>query len=264
MQRLIVTIDGPAGSGKSTVAQLLARRMKLCYLDTGAMYRALAVRCIESRIHTKVSPQRVEALAAQTRIEFDWSTDPPRLLVDGRDLSARVRDPDVTQAVGDVAAIPGVRAVLVDQQQRIGRQHPRLITEGRDQGSVVFPDAEAKFYLDASLDVRAQRRAAQFRQSGHEARKEEVQAAIAHRDDRDRGRSEGPLDQPDDAIHIDSSSLTLDQVVDQIIDKIEARLELNPRHINVSSIQKGQDDGQEQDPGRERGQATGSPSEAST
>ena len=232
MERLIITIDGPAGSGKSTVAQLLAKRMGLRFLDTGAMYRGLAVCCLDNRIDPRVEPLRVAELARSTRILFDWDRDPPQLRVDDRDVSGRIRDPDVTEIVSDVASIPAVRQVMVDQQRRIGEESSGLVTEGRDQGSVVFPEAQAKFYLDASLSVRAQRRTDQFRGAGQEAQRQEVQDAIQNRDERDRGRSEGPLNQPKDAIRIDTSQLSLDQVVDLLEAKVRSRLTQSPLAVN--------------------------------
>ncbi|MEO0475707.1 MAG: (d)CMP kinase, partial [Planctomycetota bacterium] len=157
--QLIVTIDGPAGSGKSTLARQLAARLGLDFLDTGAMYRGVAAKAIERGIDIPNEPYYVTELARNCPLRFDWATDPPRLYARGADVTDRLRDRDVTDAVSDVAAIGGVRQVLVHEQRCIGEEHPRLVTEGRDQGSIVFPEAEVKFYLDASPAVRATRRA---------------------------------------------------------------------------------------------------------
>ncbi len=196
MQRLVVTIDGTAGSGKSTVAQLLAKRLDAKYLDTGAMYRAFAVRCMDARVNAKTHPSEAVELAQRTQLAFHWDTVPPRLLIDGHDPGQRIRDPDVTAIVSDVASVPGVRQVMVAHQREIGRRHPRLVAEGRDQGSVVFPDAQAKFYLDASPQVRAKRRAQQYSDSGQRPQEHQVLDAILDRDQRDRQRQHSPLPLP--------------------------------------------------------------------
>ena len=213
MAPLIITVDGPAGSGKSTVARCLAQGLGLEFLDTGAMYRGLTAHCLDHGITPAHDPEGVVNLARQVRMHFDWSKTPPRLHVGGRDITARLRDPDVTRSVSDVAAIPQVRQVLVATQRRIGTTHQRLVTEGRDQGSVVFPHARVKFYLDATPRVRARRRAAQLRDAGREADETEILAQIMQRDRKDTTRTDGPLICPDDATRIDTSDMTLPDVV---------------------------------------------------
>ncbi len=158
-------------------------------------------------------------------MRFDWQADPPRLTVGRVDVTDRLRDGDVTEAVSDVAAIPGVRQVLVDNQRRIGREHPRLVTEGRDQGSVVFPDAEAKFYLDANPSIRAKRRADQLKAAGKPANLEAIRESIIQRDRKDSSRADAPLICPDDAERIDTSEMTLDQVVDLLESKVRATID---------------------------------------
>ena len=155
---MILTIDGPAGSGKTTVAHALARHLGLDSLDTGAMYRSVALLAIEAGVKPE-DHQAVVALAREHRIDFDWSTVPPRILLDDRDVDARLRQTDVSEIVSRIAGIPELRNAMVDAQRAIAARHPRLVTEGRDQGSVVFPDAEVRFYLDADSGVRATRRA---------------------------------------------------------------------------------------------------------
>ncbi len=219
---LIVTIDGPAGAGKSSVARRLARRLGIAFLDTGAMYRAVAAAAIDGGVDPTDYPATAE-LAESLHMRFVWDDDPPRLLVDGRDLTHRLRDPDVTRAVSDVASNGGVRRELVGQQRRIGAEHPRLVTEGRDQGSVVFPDAAVKFYLDATPEVRAHRRALQLREAGREADERKLLEQMRYRDERDRTRADGPLVCPGDAIVVDSSDMTLEQVVAHLNDQVETR-----------------------------------------
>lgn len=224
IDRLIVTIDGPAGSGKSTLARQLANRLGLDFLDTGAMYRAIAAKSIERGIDIVEEPYYVVELARNCPLRFDWKTDPPRLFAREADVTDRLRDPDVTGSVSDVAAIGAVRSVLVENQRRIGDEHPRLVTEGRDQGSIVFPRADVKFYLDASPAVRAQRRADQLREMGKPVQLESIRQNIIERDRKDSSRPDGPLICPDDAIRIDTSDMTLDDVLDLLEQNVRVRV----------------------------------------
>lgn len=224
MGQLIITLDGPAGSGKSTVAGLLAKRLGMELLDTGAMYRGLTAYCLDHGIDPVSQPESVAETARKTTIRFDWSSDPPRLHVAGQDITDRLRDPDVTTCVNDVASIADVRLVLVGAQRRIADEHPRLVTEGRDQGSVVFPKAAVKFYLDANPQVRAARRAQQLRRAGQAADEAQILKRITQRDHRDTHRQDGPLICPDDATRVDTSGLTLDQVVDLLEEAVRRRV----------------------------------------
>jgi cytidylate kinase len=210
-QPVIITIDGPAGTGKSTVAHMLARRLGLEFLDTGAMYRAAALIAIEREI----DPENGPGLAAAVRsanLHFDWASDPPRLMLEDRDVSRRVRDMDVSEIVSIVAAQPELREVLVGQQRRIGRRHPRLVTEGRDQGSIVFRDAPLRFYLDADERVRASRRIAQLVAAGKPVDEGRVVKDIRERDRIDSTRTEGPLIRPEGAVVIDTGDRSAEQV----------------------------------------------------
>ena len=227
--RLIVTIDGPAGSGKSTLARQLAARLGLDFLDTGAMYRAVAAKAIERGIDIPEEPYYVVELARNCPLRFDWATDPPRLYARGADVTDRLRDRDVTSAVSDVAAIGAVRQVLVQEQRCIGRDHPRLVTEGRDQGSIVFPEADVKFYLDASASVRANRRAEQLREMGKPVQLEAIRKNIVERDRKDSTRPDGPLICPDNAIRIDTSEMTLTEVLDLLEQNVRVKVGLRVR-----------------------------------
>jgi cytidylate kinase len=221
---LIITLDGPAGSGKSTVARQLARRLGLEFLDTGAMYRGITAQCLDDGIDPKIHAYAVEEFARDCTIRFDWKSDPPRLFINNRDVTARLRDSDVTAGVSDVAAMPDVRRVLVQEQRQIGRLHPRLVTEGRDQGSVVFPTAQVKFFLTASPEVRAARRAEQLRAAGRDADERQILQQIVSRDQRDSTRKEGPLIKPVDAEAIDTSGMSLDGVLDMLEQRVRSRV----------------------------------------
>ena len=230
--RLIITIDGPAGTGKSSVARVLAKRLGLEFLDTGAMYRAAAAVALDAGI-SLASPDDIVAAVAEQDMHFDWEKDPPELVCCGRSMMHRIREADVTKLVSPVSAIPALRRDLVRKQRAIGAAHPRLVTEGRDQGSVVFPDADVKFYLDASAAVRAKRRFEQLVASGA-IRGEASELAtllkeIVARDLSDSTRRDGPLICPEDAIRVDTSDMTFDQVVATLEEQVRARVPVPQR-----------------------------------
>jgi cytidylate kinase len=224
MNRLIVTLDGPAGSGKSTIARQLADRLGVAFLDTGAMYRAIAALAVMRGINPEEEGYAVVELARNRPVRFDWAGNPPRVLVGETEVTDRLRDSDVTDAASDIAAMNAVRQVLVEAQRRIGREQPRLVTEGRDQGSVVFPDADVKFYLEARAGVRAQRRADQLRAAGRPADYEAIRQQIIDRDYRDENREDAPLHCPPDAERIDTSDMTLDEVVDLLHRRVQEKV----------------------------------------
>lgn len=219
----IITIDGPAGAGKSSVARRLADRLGMRFLDTGAMYRGVAAAVLDAGADP-ADAETTADIAGELHIRFNWDEDPPGLRIDGRDVSHRLRDPDVTEAVSQIATNRRVRDVLVRAQRKIGHEQPDLVTEGRDQGSVVFPDAPVKFYLDASPEVRARRRAEQLREAGHEADEAVILAQIRERDHRDSTRRDGPLIKPEDAIVIDSSDMSLEGVVEAMASRAARQL----------------------------------------
>ncbi len=212
---VIITIDGPAGTGKSTVAHLLARRLGLDFLDTGAMYRAAALVALEEGLDPADGPSVAEAVHRRNP-HFDWRTDPPRIMIGERDVSRRIRELDVSEIVSIVAARPEVRRVLVEHQRRIAEAHPRLVTEGRDQGSVVFPDAGLRFYLDADVEVRAARRADQLVRAGMTVDHDRIVQDILERDRLDTERQDGPLIKPEGAVEVDTGRRTAEQVVEEL------------------------------------------------
>lgn len=211
-QPIIITIDGPAGTGKSTVARLLARRLGLDFLDTGAMYRAATAIAIDRGLDLR-DVETLCRIVAEADLHFDWQADPPTILAWLTPIDARIRDADVTERVSHLARIGAVREHMVRKQRIIAEQHPRLVTEGRDQGSVVFPDAAMKFYLDASPQIRARRRADQLRTDGHTVDEAKLLIDIIERDRIDSTRHDGPLICPTDAVVVDTSQLEIPGVI---------------------------------------------------
>lgn len=217
---IIVTIDGPAGTGKSTVAGRLASRLGLDFLDTGAMYRAAAALVLDHGLALDAVGEIVK-LVRDADLHFDWTADPPAIMAWEKPIGeARIREAEVTAIVSQIASYPDLRRGMVRKQRLIGRQHPRLVTEGRDQGSVVFPDALCKFYLDADPRVRAQRRAEQFAEAGRRVDEEELLRQIIERDRLDSSREEGPLIRPPDAELVDTSNMTREEVIDHLFESV--------------------------------------------
>ena len=232
---MIITIDGPAGTGKSSVALAVAERLGFDFLDTGAMYRAVGLEALRRQVNLE-NHRELEFVARHARVEFDWSRHPPAVLLNHEPVGHHLRGAEATRAASYVAVVPAIREMLVQQQRRIGQQRASLVTEGRDQGSVVFPQAEFKFYLDASPAERARRRVAQLRARGEIVDYHEVLRQIESRDHRDATRSVGPLQVPRDAVVIDTTTLAEDEVVDRIVAHVQSRrqqeqhLQPQPRH----------------------------------
>ncbi len=214
----VVTIDGPAGSGKSTIAKLVAERLGWELLDTGAMYRALAWRALQEDLDAE-DETAMGTLAGRTHLEFA----PGQILVNGEDATSAIRTVEVTKLVRFVANHPSVRRQLVAWQQEFASTR-NTVTEGRDQGTIVFPGAACKFFLTADPAERARRRHAEFVQRGESITFEQVLADLRRRDAEDEERAIAPLKPAEDAIGIDSSGMTIDAVVDQIVTIVESRL----------------------------------------
>jgi cytidylate kinase len=210
--KIIVAIDGPAGAGKSTVARHLAQRFGLLNLETGAMYRAFALKALRADIPLQDS-QRLEALAAETVIRLEPGEEENRVLLDGEDVTGLIRNQTVTDAASQVSVWPTIRAWLVRMQQQMGAEG--VVMEGRDIGTVVFPHAEVKIFLDAAPEVRGLRRYDQVAQLGPAPaiQPEEVIRDLRARDERDRNRADSPLKPAPDAVLLDSTHLTLDEVI---------------------------------------------------
>jgi len=220
---LIVTIDGPAAAGKSTVARRLARRLGFRYLDTGAMYRAATWKALRCGADLEAPETLAEVVRnADIQLKADG-----RVLCDGQDVTQVIRSPEVTGNIYRVADDAAARQALIRQQRKLAATD-NLVAEGRDQGSEVFPDAEVKFYLHASLKVRAGRRLDELRNADKDVSLAEVQRQIVLRDRRDRSRPVGSLRRTGDMIFIDSTDLSVEQVVQVMLDHVEDRLAGGP------------------------------------
>ena len=212
---MIVTIDGPAGSGKSTVARLLADRLDMRFLDTGAMYRAIALAVLQAAADENDSPA-VKRIVSASGITFDGD----RLLLNGQDVTSEIRSPEVTAVSSIIASNPCVRERLVELQRQIGN-NGNMVTEGRDQGTVVFPDARHKFFVTANLEARARRRQRELAHKGVNQPLSVVMDQLRQRDERDEQRAHAPMKPADDALVVDTSDLTIAQVVDALTKRIQ-------------------------------------------
>jgi len=210
---LVIAIDGPAGAGKSTVARLVAEQLGYLYLNTGAMYRAVTWQALQENIDLEDENALVE-LAEQCRISFEDNGS--HVLLNSVDVSQQIRFPEVDRNISTVVKFPRLREVMVRQQQRIA-QAGAVVTEGRDVTTVVFPDADVKIYLDASLDERARRRHSELDEKGHELDLTQVEQDTARRDTADKTREHGPLRVASGAEHVDTTNMTIEQVVEAIV-----------------------------------------------
>lgn len=224
----VVAIDGPAGTGKSSVTKRLAASLGFVHIDTGALYRAVALIAMEQN-SGKLDSEKAEIVARKAHLEFkrmEEKNPANRILANGRDITDFIRTPEISMAASRVSAFPGVRSALLGLQRRLGCAG-RAILEGRDIGTVIFPDADVKFFLVASVDERAKRRLAELEGAGADAPSfEEVRKQMIERDHGDSTRAVAPLKKADDAVELDTTTMTLDEVVRSMENLIRQRLSL--------------------------------------
>ncbi|HZA53091.1 MAG TPA: (d)CMP kinase [Candidatus Udaeobacter sp.] len=221
MNRFIVAIDGPSGAGKSTLAKRVAKEFGLTYLDTGAMYRALALKVLRQRLDL-ADDLNLSELVVSTEIDLIARDGRVQVLLDGEDVSDLIRTPEVSQMASKVSALRIVRQRMLELQRRLGRKGS-VVAEGRDMGTVVFPEAEVKVYLDASTEERARRRFEELRKAGRMVSLEETLREMAERDKRDSERDLAPLRRAENAVVIDSSALDAQAVSERVIQAIRCK-----------------------------------------
>jgi len=219
-KRVIVAIDGPAGAGKSTVARRVAEKLGFTYINTGAIYRTVALWAIRVGVDLN-DMHRLEQLAKEAKIEF--ATDNGRVTLNSEDVTEAIRDPRVSEAASKVSAVPGVRRALLALQRSMAEQNS-VVMEGRDIGSIVFPQAQVKIFLDADPKERARRRALELQGEGQRGDFQTVSGEMKERDERDRWRSESPLVQAPDAELVDTTGLSLEQVEEAVLRVVRARI----------------------------------------
>jgi CMP/dCMP kinase len=218
---MIIAIDGPSASGKSTLGRLLARALNLLYIDTGSMYRAVALAVIEANVDPR-DAGAVTSLANRIEIELEGDPDSQTVLLDGREVTEQIRTERVTEMASVVSTIPGVRSAMVERQRAMGKRG--AVLNGRDIGTVVFPDADKKFFLDANPTERAERRYKEDQlTSSSSATLAETLSDLVERDRRDSTRADSPLKVADDAIVIDSTGKSIEEVFDEMMRKIDPR-----------------------------------------
>ncbi len=222
MANLVITIDGPAASGKSTVARQLAQKLKAGFLDTGAMYRAVTLAAISAGVDMTDQDKLLEMIET-TKFDFSIRDGVMAVRIDGLDVTDRIRQTNVTADVRHIASAPKLREKLVRMQRQFAAGQEKIVTEGRDQGTVAFADADMKFFLTAQPSERARRRQAELQAKGVNETLEQIQKAIEARDKSDESRSVGPLKPADDAVIIDTTDLTAEQVVEKILRCVEEK-----------------------------------------
>ncbi len=218
---MIIAIDGPSGAGKSTIAKMLAKQLNILYLDTGAMYRAVGLKSLKNGI-SAADVIAVDRMLASTKVDVRQAADGQHVYLDGKDVSVEIREHAVSKAASDISAVPCVRYKLVELQREIADRADTVL-DGRDIGTYVLPNADFKFYLTASVDERARRRYEELTAKGQECDFETIKADIEKRDYNDMHRDLAPLKKADDAIEIDSTHMTIDEVVAKMLEVIGAR-----------------------------------------
>ena len=216
---LIIAIDGPAGSGKSTSAKLIAKKLGYLYIDTGAMYRAITF--LASENGAIKDEAKIIELARNSKIELKYNNGEIVVMLNDRDISEEIRSSQVNASVSDVSKISAVRKLLVEKQREMGEKGQGIVMEGRDIGTVVFPEADVKIFLTASLDIRANRRVKEYTEKGSEVVIEEIKNNLSSRDEIDSSRDDSPLTKAPDAVAIDTTSITIDEQVNLILEQVK-------------------------------------------
>ena len=216
MAKLVITIDGPAASGKSTVARLLAERIGASFLDTGAMYRAVTIAAMQAGIDMD-DERKLLAVLQKNKFKFDIKQGIMTAVVNSVDVTEQIRKPEITANVHYVASAAKLREKLVEMQRQFAANHEKIVTEGRDQGTVAFKDADIKFFLTASVAERAKRRYSELQIKGEKVNLQQIEKDIEQRDKSDRDRTVGPLKPAPDAIVVDTNDLTIEQVVQKLL-----------------------------------------------
>lgn len=219
-----MTIDGPAGSGKSTTARGVAQQLDFVYLDTGAMYRAVALAFL--RANAGPSTRDAEAIVPGLELDLRYEEDQMHVFLNGADVTDEIRTQDVGTTVSDVSALQRVRERMVEEQRRIGKEkesvYGGVVLDGRDTGTVVFPDADVKIFLVADLEERARRRRAEYREQGEEVGLQTVQEELRRRDEKDRTRELAPLREAEEAARLDTTSCTIEEQIQFVVDRVKA------------------------------------------
>ena len=222
MHPFIITIDGPAGVGKSTVARMLAKELSAVFLDTGASYRAVTVAAMNAEIDLSDTPAVLE-MVDRTVFDFKHEGDVLKVAINGQDATLAIREPQITENVKHIAGQPQLRSRLVKLQKKFAAQFDKVVTEGRDQGTVVFPEAQFKFFLVADPKERTRRRHEELKAAGKEMDFDALHEQITQRDASDQNRAVSPLKPADDAIHIDTTNIDAAGVVNRMLEVIEAQ-----------------------------------------
>jgi cytidylate kinase len=217
---MIIAVDGPAGAGKSTAARILAHKLGFLYIDTGAMYRALTLKAIEEKIDIKDTSSLIK-MANNSRIDLMNNPDGSlKIILDGEDVTSLIREPRITERVSDIAKIKGVRQVMLGLQRKLGRERDSVL-DGRDIGTVVFPEADKKFYINADFKERVKRRYKELKGLGQDVTMKDVEADLRNRDTIDSTRKFAPLKKAADAIYIDTTDMTIEEVVNELLKIIQ-------------------------------------------
>lgn len=230
---LIIAIDGPAGSGKSTTAKLLAQKLGFLYIDTGAMYRAITFLALRHSIVG--NSDKIIKLAEKCEIQVGFVNGETKIIVNGEDLTGKIRSLEVNKNVSNVSKIEGLRKILIKKQREMGKKGVGVVMEGRDITTVVFPDADVKIYLTAFIDERAKRRAKEFLDTGTAISINEIKKNLEQRDIIDSSRETSPLKKADDALEVDTSNVTIDEQVNIILNEVKKAADEKGIKLNINN-----------------------------